>query len=236
MSVDLLVNGEVRGVLEDADLERLSAMAAAGYECVACGTRGGADDGAAAVVVLVQSGTGVVRLAHARCSAPGVVDAGGLLAAPGEASMSAKAAVVDGRPLLIAELVAAPVAVLGDGERDDLMTGALLRMGLHLLASPWEPAPESPGWLVTIAAAGTVLVSDPDGGAFYDGGLDMPGPWLGAVSGAGRVELVAGVAGTAGVDGAAGNVAALESAARAGRLVGATVRATVAAVTRKGGR
>ena len=189
-------------------------------------------------MILVQSGTAVVRLAHARCARPGVVDAGGALAVPGEAGMSAKAALVDGRALLIAELASAPVAVLGGGERRDLVTGELLSMGLHLLADPWRPAPDAPGWLVTITAPGAVLVADPGGGAFYDGTLDMPGAWLATVAGAGRVELVAGVAGTAGVDGTAANMAALESAARAARLVGATVRATVRATVagREGAR
>jgi hypothetical protein len=138
----------------------------------------------------------------------------------------------------VTELPAAPVAVAGPGERYDLATGALLSMGLRLLASPWEPAPAASGWSVSLSPR-SALVTCPDGDRYYEGSLDQPPQWRLAAKRLGSVELLAGTAGIA----AAGpgqpgpGIAALEAAARAGRLVGATVSAVsrpAGDVTRRG--
>jgi hypothetical protein len=224
--LELLVSSAVREYVTDDDLARLAAKGAAGYECVACKKPGGPADGPASVVVLLDPVPGgefraVVRLGHAACCAPQVREAGASLAAPGAARMLAKAAVLGhpagDRPVLITELATPAVEVTGPGERADLATGALLGLGLHLLASPWEPAPPAPGWVAVVSPRKAVII-DPDAGRFYAGGVDYPPGWLDLAGQRGAVELLAGADGIGGPGDAV--VGALEAAAAAGRLVG----------------
>jgi hypothetical protein len=231
----LLVSAGVRELLSDADLERLAAMAASGYRCSSCGQRGMLSDGPASVLVTLQDGPGdtgriaVAGLAHGRCCPPQVIDRPGILQVPAEAGMTAKAAVLPHasgrRALLVTELAAPPVAVAGPGERHDLATGVLLSLGLHLLPTPWEPAPPAGGWAVRLPTADAAVVTDPEGGCYYEGGLGQPRKWRQLVARRGTVELLAGVAGmdAAGPGNPEPGLAALEAAAKAGRLVGATV-------------
>ena len=173
----------------------------------------------------------VVSLAHGRCLRPAVRYKPGGIEPPPAAGMSATAVVlphVGGpRPLIVTEAAARVVAVLGGGERRDAATAALLGDGLHLLGDAWQPAPPAAGWEVRLTGPGTVLVIDPHGGAYYDGELEQPATWRAAVAARGAVELLAGTDGIGA--GGPGNpepgVLALESAARAGRLVGATITA-----------
>lgn len=180
----LLVSAGVRELLSDADLERLAAMAASGYRCSSCGQRGTLSDGPASVLVTLQDGPGgtgriaVAGLAHGRCCPSQVIDRPGILQVPAEVGMTAKAAVLPNasgrRALLITELSAPPVAMAGPGERHDLATGVLLSLGLHLLSTPWKPAPPAGGWAVRLPTEAAAVVTDPEGGCYYEGGLGQP--------------------------------------------------------------
>jgi hypothetical protein len=233
---ELLVTAEVREILADPDLERLAGMAAAGYRCASCGLRGSPADGPASVVITMRGGPGVsgrvavAGLAHGRCCPPQVIEQPGALEAPSGALMTATAVLLPApggyRALLVTELTSPPVAVTGPGERHDLATGALLAMGLHLLSSPWEPAPPASGWDVRLTPRAAV-VTDPDGGCYYQGSLEQPRTWRQLVTRQGAVELLAGTAGiaAAGPGNPEPGLAVLEAAAAAGRLAGATVSA-----------
>jgi hypothetical protein len=227
--LELLVSSAVRGYVADDDLERVAAIGAAGYECVACGKHGGPADGPASVVVLLDSAPGgtskaVVRLGYARCCAPRVRAGGAHLAAPDAAGMVARAGVLPGgRPVLVTELTVPGVAVAGQGERVDMTAAVLLGMGLHLLASPWEPAPPAPGWNALLSPRKAV-VTDPEAGEFYAGGVDYPPGWLDLAVRRGAVELLTGADGI-GRAGDGAVLGALEAAASAGRLVGGLVQA-----------
>lgn len=229
----LLTSVEVADLLTADDLDKLARSAAAGYQCVTCGQPG--QLGTAAVVVELKDLPGGlpgtpqaahVRLAHPWCSPSQILRDSGIMPVPVDGDMTAKAAIVDGyRTLLITELSAPVSAVLDGGERQDMATGMLLSLGLHLLADPWQPAPPADGWSVTLSSVDTAVVTDPDGRAYYEGGLDQPRKWRKLVAARGTVELLAGVTG---IDAATpGNpqpgLAALEAAARAGDLVGATI-------------
>lgn len=234
----LVVSAEVRAIVGDPDLERLAALAGDGYRCTSCGQRGSTADGPASVVIIVKpdppalAPVGVVQLAHNQCSASRVVQSPEALNAPAEVRMAATAALLpsaDGlRAVLITELLAPVVQVTGPGERRDLATSALLGMGLHMLATPWDRAPDASGWLVRLSSR-AALVTDPAGDCYYEGPLQQPQPWHQLVARRGTVELLAG---TAGIGAAAPGrpepgLAALDEAARVGRLVGATVPALV---------
>ena len=227
--LELLVSSGVLGYLADSDLERLARKGAAGYRCTACGKQGGPADGPASVVVVLGDApngtvTPVVRLGHARCCPPQVRGAGAPLGAPAEAPMIAKAgALPGGRPVLVTELTAAAVAVAGPGERADLGTAVLLRLGLHLLASIGEPAPPASGWAAVLSPSGAV-VTDPEGETFYSGPVGYPPGWLDLAARRGVVELLTGADGI-GPDDDAAVLGALSAAASAGRLVGGTMPA-----------
>jgi hypothetical protein len=227
--LELLASSAVREHVTDDDLERLAAKGAAGYQCAACKKRAGPADGPASVGVLLDAAPGggcggfraVVRLGHAACCDSQVTTAGAPLAAPAVARMLAKAGVLShpagDRPVLVTELATLAVAVTGPGERADLATGELLGLGLHLLASPWEPAPPARGWVALLSPAKAVII-DRDGGRYYAGAVDYPLGWLDLAAQRRAVELLAGADG---IDGPAGAVAgALEAAAAAGRLAG----------------
>lgn len=227
--VELTVAAEVREWVEQADLDRLAAMAAGGWRCSGCGRRG---SGAAAVVVVVRPGaagaeTAVVNLAHGGCVPSQVRREQGPLAAPTAGGMTATAAVlphISGpRALLVTELTT-PVTARAGLERVDMGTAVLLGGGLHLLPDAWQPAPAAAGWAVLLPSPRSAVVLDPAGGRYYDGSLDQPPPWRQLAATRGTVELIAGVSGMAGGPGDPGpGVRALESAARAGRLVGGTI-------------
>ena len=216
----LLLSGQVREVLAGQDLERLAEMAATGFRCVSCGRRGVPADGPASVVIVVRPQRGsaaraaVVGLAHARCSPPRVIEENNVLEVPANARMAATAVLLPSpggpRPLLVTELSAAPVEVTGPGERHDLAAGALLGLGLRLLASPWDPAPPARGWSVRLSRRSAVVTCPV--GRYYEGGLDQPPQWRQAAERLGSVELLAGTAGVgAAVPGLPGpGIAALE--------------------------
>jgi hypothetical protein len=140
--------------------------------------------------------------------------------------MTALAAVVDGRPVLMTEL-AAPAFTAGRGERTDLAASAMLSQGLHLIAAPWEPAPAAPGWLAVMTAARAVRVTGPDGQPHYDGTLAPPCGWRELVAADRQVELLTGVDGLDAIAAGADAAEALQAAAAAGRLAGATIRARI---------
>jgi hypothetical protein len=226
----LLVTEDVRVLLEDAGLERVAEAAATGWRCWACDAEGRPGDGPASVVVLLDSAgaarTAVVKLAHPRCCPPGVIEAGSPLPRLAAVGMTALAAVVAGRPVLMTELTA-PAFTVDRGERTDLAAGAMLSQGLHLIAAPWEPAPAAPGWLAAVTGPRAVRVTGPDGEPHYDGTLAPPPGWRQLVAAARKVELLTGVDGLAAIAAGADAAGALESAAAAGRLAGATIRARV---------
>lgn len=220
-STELRVSADMLGLLAGEDLARLEAKGRAGYTCVDCGRRGSIDDGPASVVVLAEedgpASRAVLRLGHAACCNP-EVRSGTHLRPPEGARMLAAAGVLahpaGDRPVLVTELTAVTAAVTGPGERADLGAGELLRLGLHLLADPWEPAPRSGGWAAAFPP-GRAVVTDPEGGEFYRGTVDFPPGWPGLAARQGAVELLAGADGIAG--GGAAVPRALESAAAAGR-------------------
>jgi len=225
----LLVTDDVRALLTDAGLERLAETAATGWRCLACDADGQPGDGPPAVVVLLHDGaarTAVVKLAHPRCCPPGVIEADSLLPVLATVGMTALAAVIGRRPVLMTEL-AAPAFAVDRGERTDLTAGAMLSQGLHLIAAPWEPAPAAPGWLAVMTAARAVRVTGPDGQPHYDGTLAPPPGWRELVAARRQVELLTGVDGLDAIAAGAAAAPALEAAAAAGRLAGATIRARV---------
>lgn len=223
----LLVTGDVRALLADAGLERVAEGAATGWRCCACGAEGRPGDGPPSVVVLLGGdGTTVVKLAHPRCCPPGVIEADGSPSVPATVGMTALAAVVGGRPVLLTELQA-PAFTVGRGEVTDLTASVMLSQGLHLIAAPWEPAPAAPGWLAVLAASRAVRVTGPDSEPHYDGTLAAPPGWRELVTAARRVELLTGVAGLAAIAAGADGTQAIATASAAGRLVGGTIRASV---------
>jgi hypothetical protein len=231
----LLVTAAVTDLLSPDDLEKLSLSAASGYRCVTCDRAGQLRDGPAAVVIRLVTAPGTeaqgpqvahVRLAHSRCSAPQVLPEPGSLAAPPDAAMTATAAVLPhpagDRALLITEMSVQLSSVTSPGERTDPALAGLLGRGLHLVGAITEPAPDSPGWRVSLPSRATAVILEPDGGLFYSGGIGQPRVWRQLIRRRGQVELLTGVIGLP-ADGPARPdecVAALAAAARAGRLAG----------------
>jgi hypothetical protein len=228
---------EVAELLSTSDLETLRQSAASGYRCLVCDRPGLLATDPASVVIHLGPAPGAgpqgprvahVRLAHTRCSVSKVVARASSPPLPAEAAMTATAAVLPHpsgrRALLIAEPSAHLSAVTSPGERADPLIAGLLTRGLHLLPALGEPAPPAPGWTVQARPSG-VIVCEPSGDVFYAGDLPQPREWRKITRTRGTVELITGVVGlrASGPEGPSQAIAALENAARRGRLIGGTV-------------
>lgn len=233
------VAAEVTELLSPSDLDTLGQSAATGYRCVACGQAGELGAEAASVVVLVTEASGAgpdgpgvafIRLAHERCSRSRVIISAGSISMLDETPMTVTAAMIPHasgrRALLIAEPAVRMSASTSAGERVDPVLAGLLGQGLHLLASAWERAPDSPGWLVSLQSRARAVISEPSGAMFYIGELPRPLAWRQLVRRRGKVELLTGVLGfgAAPPDDPGEGLRLLADAARHGRLVGGTVR------------
>lgn len=232
-----LVASDVAALVGPDDLETLRLSAASGYRCVVCGQADQLGTVPAAVVVMVTGASGaapgvvLVRLAHGRCSRSRVIIKAGGISMKEQSTMTVTAAVIPyqggRRVLLIAETAAHLSVDSGAGGRVDPVLAGLLGGGLHLLARAEEPAPEAPGWLVSLPSRNAAVISEPSGALFYSGDLPQPRAWRQLVRGRGQVELLTGVIGFGAValaDPGEG-LRLLADAARRGRLVGGAVRA-----------
>jgi hypothetical protein len=225
----LQVSEEVAAVVGAGNLAQLAATAAGSFECARCGATASLSDGPATVVAFRDGILTVARIAHESCSSSQVVDVPeGTLRVAEQAPAVAVAAVLPHsaglRPVLVVE-PGASVSILQDGERIDGVTAHLLGLGLHLVAALGHTPGEAPGWQVELTSAVTARALYPGGDALYDGDLIMPPPWLRLVADRGGCLLL--VASGLGLAEGLGEVAEgmrrLNSAARAGRLVGALV-------------
>lgn len=226
----------VRELLTSDDLDTLACQAVTGYRCVICSEPGELDVSPATVVVrLVTPDDGGVagplaahvRLAHQRCSPSKVIHDPGTMTVPAETGVRATAVILPAglrhRALLIVEPSSSLVSITAGGERQDLLTAELLGLGMSLVSTPWERAPEASGWLVWLPSRAEAIVCDPGGDVIYEGELDQPRSWRQVTRG-GQVELLVGSVGLPALEGdPSAGLQALEEAARQGRMVGATV-------------
>ena len=233
----IIVAPPVRELLTAEDLDTLMRSAATGYRCLTCGEDDELAAGPVSVVVRLAAMPGAgpdgpqaahVRLAHERCSPSRVIQDPGTYQVPGEARMTARAAILPHprgrRALLITEALVQMSAVTAGGDWVDPIIAGLLGQGLHLLAGVGERPAAAPGWSVRLPSTGEPEVLDPTGELFYGGELYQPPEWRRLVAKRGTVELITGVVGIApaSMDPAEG-IRVLADAARRGRLIGATI-------------
>jgi hypothetical protein len=231
---DIQACAAVRDLIGSEVVARLAGAEFARFDCWSCGRPGRTAQPSSVVVLMYRDGTVRVVLAHAGCAVSQVVKAAGnLTAVSGSAEDAmAKAAVLrfeadpQFRPLLLVELRSEAVEVRPDGEARSLWPARLLRLGLKLVGAGGElPAPVR-RWRAELRGGG-VRVTGPRRTVLFDGGLDLPGPWLDLASEWGGCVLLSGPLGLYAVQGQETTPGTLrvmlDRAALVGTLVGGVI-------------
>jgi len=234
---DIRASAEVRALIGTESLGELEKYAFRSYECSECGKPGTTTD-PTSVIVHRYRRTAIVRLAHARCSEPRILEfdadapAGG---GPADdwAGMRAMALVLGYpdeprvRPLLLLEHRVETAKFTPGGERINMTLAAVLTHGLALIPAGDHMPALATGWRLLRPDRSSVILSVPDGGVAYRGDCVQPGDWAGLVDAAGACVVLIGTIGLYGVP-ARELVPSrvhqmLDEAARAGSLAGALV-------------
>lgn len=203
--------------------------------CSRCQARYGPADEPSVVLFrpLPPPDAGITAYAHARCAKSQVLPAATPKAARAWHEARAREGVdAAGRALLLvgpppraafAWRSKQPMLSRAGDDVLDLLLGEVMRLGLTPVATGVAPDERTPGWSVSVElATATVTVTDPDGDvAFVGHDMDLPSEWSDAVRSTGDCVLYF-------VSRGHTDAAALEIAARQGRLVTGLAAATIA--------